>query len=144
MTTLEITTEEQLATAFNIRKVVFVEEQQVPLTDEFDEFDQLNAACHHILAYHQNQPIGTGRIRWINDVGKLERICILEEYRSLGLGKSIIAGLEAIAKNENTKKVKLHGQTHAEGFYHKLGYETASEVFMEDGIPHIIMTKVFA
>lgn len=141
MTVKEITTEEQLQAAFAIRKAVFVEEQHVPLADEFDDFDQLNAPCHHVLIYHEKQPVGTGRIRWIDDIGKLERICILEAYRSLGLGKMIIDKLETIAQNHQTKSIKLHGQTHAESFYQKLGYKTTSDVFMEDGIPHIIMTK---
>lgn len=143
MTIKEIKTEEQLQAAFSIRKAVFVEEQLVPLAEEFDEFDQLDANCHQILVYHEGQPVGTGRIRWIDKVGKLERICLLEQYRSLGLGKSIIQELEKIAQNQQTKTVKLHGQTHAEGFYQKLGYKTASEVFMDGGIPHVVMTKTF-
>ena len=49
--------------------------------------------------------------------------------------------LEEIAKEKGTAKVKLHGQTQAEGFYKKLGYETSSSIFMEDGIPHILMIK---
>lgn len=143
MTVKEITREEQLKIAFDIRKAVFVEEQHVPLADEYDEFDNLQAMCRHILVYHNDKPVGTGRIRWVDGVGKLERICILPNYRSLGLGKSIIQGLETLAQKEETEQVKLHGQTQAEGFYHKLGYETTSDVFMEDGIPHVVMMKTF-
>ncbi|MBJ3789884.1 GNAT family N-acetyltransferase, partial [Bacillus sp. OA1] len=46
--------------------------------------------------------------------------------------------------NKQVTKVKLHGQTQAEGFYTKLGYQTSSDIFMEDGIPHILMTKVLS
>jgi len=35
----------------------------------------------------------------------------------------------------------LHGQTQAEGFYEKLGYQASSDVFMEEGIPHVLMVK---
>lgn len=143
MTIQKITTENQLKDAFAIRETVFVEEQKVPLADEFDEFDQLDAKCDHVLVYHDHLPVGTGRIRLVEDGGKLERICLLENYRSLGLGKVIIAALETIAKEQNITQVKLHGQTQAEGFYQKLGYETASAVFMEDGISHVLMKKVF-
>ena len=38
-------------------------------------------------------------------------------------------------------KIKLHGQTQAEGFYKKLGFQTASDEFMEDGILHVLMIK---
>lgn len=136
-----ITSEEELKIAFHIRKEVFVAEQHVPLADEFDEFDTLQGLAEHILVYYNEQPVGTGRVRWVDGFGKLERICILEPFRKFGLGKVIIGALEGIATEKGISRVKLHGQTHAEGFYEKLGYQTASSVFMEDGIPHVLMIK---
>ena len=136
-----ITIEEDLRVAFAIRKQVFVKEQSVPLEDEFDEFDTLNGQCEHILVYYNDHPVGTGRIRVVDHSGKLERICILEPYRKLGIGKVIIKALEDIAEEKGVSLVKLHGQTQAEGFYKKLEYHTSSKVFMEDGIPHILMVK---
>lgn len=53
----------------------------------------------------------------------------------------IIKALEEIAEKNEVYKLKLHGQTQAEGFYIKLGYQTSSSVFMEDGIPHFLMIK---
>jgi predicted GNAT family N-acyltransferase len=139
-----ITVEDDLKQAFEIRKAVFVEEQGVPLQDEFDEFDTLNGQCEHILAYYKEQPVGVGRLRIVDGFGKLERICILPSYRKVGLGKVIIQALEKLAKERGVSKAKLHGQTHAEGFYQKFGYKTSSAVFMEDGIPHILMIKELA
>ena len=136
-----ITLNEDLKKACQIRQAVFVEEQGVPLEDEFDGFDILNEHAEHILVYYNEQPVGTGRVRWVDGFGKLERICILEPYCKFGLGKVIINTLEEIAKEKGTAEVKLHGQTQAEGFYKKLGYETSSSIFMEDGIPHILMIK---
>ncbi|WP_242143126.1 MULTISPECIES: GNAT family N-acetyltransferase [unclassified Bacillus cereus group] len=130
-----------LETAFQIRKEVFVKEQGVPLEDEFDTFDTLSEFCQHILVYYNEIPVGTGRIRFVDNMGKLERICILQPYRKYGLGKVIIQTLEEIAYEKGANKVKLHGQTQAEGFYKKLHYQPSSDIFMEDGIPHILMTK---
>lgn len=141
MNVKRITIEDDLRKAFHIRKAVFVEEQGVPLEDEFDEFDNLNGQCEHILVFFEEQPVGTGRVRWVNEFGKLERICILEPYRNFGLGKVIITALEEIAQERGTTRVKLHGQTQAEGFYKKLGYQSSSSIFIEDGIPHLLMTK---
>ena len=141
MNVKRITMEDDLRKAFHIRKEVFVEEQGVPLEDEFDEFDNLNGQCEHILVYFEEQPVGTGRVRWVNEFGKLERICILEPYRKFGLGSVIITALEEIAQEKGAARVKLHGQTHAEGFYKKLGYKSSQSVFIEDGIPHLLMTK---
>nr|WGD98116.1 GNAT family N-acetyltransferase [Bacillus safensis] len=137
-----ITNENDLHVAQDIRKSVFIKEQQVPESDEFDQFDTLNEQCQHVLVYHENQPVGTGtRVRIVDHTGKLERICILKPYRKYGLGKIIIGELEKIMQEKGISKIKLHGQTHAEGFYKKLGYQTTSDEFMEDGIPHILMTK---
>ncbi|NIK70340.1 GNAT family N-acetyltransferase [Paenibacillus sp. BK720] len=141
MNSIIIATPEELEKAFSIRKNVFVEEQGVPLADEFDEFDRLDGKCEHILAYYEGQPVGTGRIRTVEGIGKLERICIVEPYRKFGIGRHIIAALENIALEKGLPKVKLHGQTHAKGFYEKLGYGVSSAEFMEDGIPHVLMTK---
>jgi len=138
------TTEDDLQKVFYIRKTVFVEEQGVALKDEFDQYDTLNEQCEHILVFHQNEPVGTGRLRSVDGFAKLERICLLAPYRKFGLGKVIIQSLEEIAKEKGLAKAKLHGQTHAEGFYQKLGYQTASSVFMEDGIPHVLMIKEFS
>jgi predicted GNAT family N-acyltransferase len=77
----------------------------------------------------------------IENVAKLERICVLKTHRKHGLGKLIIQELEEIAKEKGISKAKLHGQTQAEGFYQKLGYKTNSDIFMEEGIPHIVMIK---
>ena len=102
MESKKITLENDLKIAFTIRKEVFVEEQGVPLEDEFDEFDTLNGLSEHILVYYNEQPVGTGRVRWVDGLGKLERICILKPYRKFGLGKVIIRALEEIAEEKGT------------------------------------------
>ncbi|ALM29748.1 GNAT family N-acetyltransferase [Bacillus altitudinis] len=137
----KITTENDLQVALNIRKSVFIDEQQVPESEEFDQFDTLQEKCQHVLVCHGNEPVGTGRVRIVDGTGKLERICILKPYRKYGLGKVIIRELEKIMQEKGITKIKLHGQTQAEGFYKKLGFQTASDEFMEDGILHVLMIK---
>ncbi|GGF89627.1 acetyltransferase [Paenibacillus albidus] len=138
MDAVRIVTEEQLQEAFRIRTEVFVEEQGVPLADEFDEHEQ---DAEHILVYYEGQPAGTARLRTVEGWAKLERICLRPQYRKYGLGTFIIRTLEAMAAERGLSQAKLHGQQQAEGFYQKLGYSTSSPVFMEDGIPHVLMVK---
>lgn len=137
----KVATQTELEQTFNLRKLVFVEEQEVPLEDEFDEFDALNTSCDHILVTVDDEPVGCGRIRVVDGVGKLERIVVKKEFRGQGLGNEIVISLEIIAKEKGLKQVKLHGQTHAEKFYTKLDYQVASDVFLEDGIEHVVMKK---
>jgi len=132
---------EELELAFQIRKEVFVEEQGVPLQDEFDEYDKENNMAYHILVIYEGQAAATGRLRQIEDMAKLERICVRSSLRKFGLGSVVISNLEKMALAKGFKRGKIHAQTQAEVFYEKLGYSRVSEEFMEDGIPHIIMVK---
>lgn len=133
-----ITNETELHAAFEIRKVVFVEEQGVALEVEFDEHD---AYVDHVLVYFDDQPVATGRVRIINDIAKIERICVMPSHRKYGIGKAVVQALEEIATEKGLCKAKLHGQTQAMPFYEKLGYISASDEFMEEGIPHKLMIK---
>ncbi|SDB97801.1 GNAT family N-acetyltransferase [Shouchella lonarensis] len=142
METKKVTQESDLQIALSMRKEVFINEQGVPPEEEIDAFDTLNDQCEHVLVYENNQAIGTGRMRIVNNIGKLERICVRAPYRQLGAGKVIIEALEDIAREKELSQVKLDAQTHAEGFYQKLGYQVISnDIFMDAGIPHISMTK---
>ncbi|MFS0783060.1 GNAT family N-acetyltransferase [Bacillus sp. 1P06AnD] len=141
MEIFKIITEEDLQHAFAIRKSVFVEEQEIPLENEFDCYDTLLAEADHVLVQYERQAAGTGRMRITEGAGKLERICVLKQFRTFGLGKEIIQALEDIAVLHSLEQVKLHAQAQARGYYEKLGYSAASEIFMEDGIPHIVMVK---
>ncbi|WP_371747592.1 GNAT family N-acetyltransferase [Terribacillus sp. DMT04] len=136
-----ITTEEDFEKAKAMRTAVFVEEQGVAHEDEFDQFDVLGGACQHLLVFHDGEAVGTGRLRFVGDFGKLERICMRKEFRKHGLGRVIIESLEDLVRQAGKTKFKLHAQVQASGFYRKLGYVEASEVFDEDGIPHVVMEK---
>ncbi|MDG4656611.1 GNAT family N-acetyltransferase [Ectobacillus antri] len=133
-----VTTEQQLQDAFTVRKLVFVEEQGVSAEEEYDMYDE---TAKHVVLYDENTPIGAGRMREVEGVGKLERICVLSSYRGKGAGRLIMDALEELAAAQHLQKVKLHAQTQAEAFYQKLGYQTVSDVFIEADIPHVVMVK---
>lgn len=141
MDSIRITSKEELQLALAIRTKVFVEEQDVPHEAEFDEYDQLDGRCEHVLVTTGGTPAGTGRIRIPEAYAKLERICVLPEFRKSGAGQVILNALEEIAREKGILSLKLHAQTHAENFYSKAGYVTKSDVFMEEGIPHVVMMK---
>lgn len=127
-----------LDAAFAIRTQVFVEEQGVPVEREMDEHD---ASALHVLAYYEEKPVATGRMRMLDGMAKLERICVLAECRKSGAGKAIMLELERNALEQGAAVLKLNAQRSAEGFYKRLGYRTISGEFMEEGIPHVTMTK---
>ncbi|MEK3881275.1 GNAT family N-acetyltransferase [Paenibacillus sp. PL2-23] len=138
MTRTRVQTQEELKEAFRIRTEVFVQEQGVSPEIEIDEHEE---AASHVIVSYDGRPVGAGRVRQVEDVAKLERICVLAPYRKHQAGAAIMAELESIARERGLGKAKLHAQTQAAGFYSKLGYAADGEEFMEDGIPHIRMIK---
>lgn len=124
--------------AFRVRHTVFVGEQNVPEELEMDEYDQSSL---HFVVYMDEVPIGAGRLRNVDGIGKIERICVLSNYRKYGVGKVLMEKIESAAKEHGFTTLKLNSQVHAEPFYSKLGYKVVSETFMDAGIPHVTMTK---
>lgn len=128
----------ELEQAYHVRMVVFVEEQKVPAEEELDEHDK---TAIHFVGCAEGEPIAASRLRFANDYGKLERICVLKQHRGKSYGTQIIHAMENLISKKGYKKAKLNAQTHAEKFYQHLGYKTISGEFMDAGIPHVTMIK---
>ncbi|HCN59955.1 MULTISPECIES: GNAT family N-acetyltransferase [Mammaliicoccus] len=128
--------------ALTIRKTVFVEEQGVPLEAEIDEFEEISK---HIILYHEAEPAAVGRYRtYHNGYAKVERVAVLKPYRKYGYGKEVMDFINLKAKEDGFLGTVLNGQSHAKGFYEKLGYITEGEEFLEENIPHYHMKLTFS
>ncbi|WP_409254293.1 GNAT family N-acetyltransferase [Bacillus sp. SCS-153A] len=132
-------TDQELQDAMQVRKEVFVGEQNVPMEEEIDEFE--NASDHFVL-YDEGEPVGAGRFRMKEGLGKVERICVLSRTRGKGAGKQIMTYIEEHARNKEIPALILNAQTHAIPFYESLGYSVTSEEFLDAGIPHKSMKKI--
>lgn len=119
-----------------IRHKVFVLEQKVPIELELDEHD---ATAVHALALKDKVPVGTGRLLPDSHIG---RMAVLKPHRSIGVGKILLAALVEEAVRRGDSQVALAAQWHARGFYESLGFEPEGELFMDAGIPHVLMRKL--
>lgn len=120
-----------------LRKEVFVIEQQVPLELEQDGFDP---QCRHAVLFLQDTLIATGRI---TPLGHLGRIAVAKALRGRGHGARIVAALESAAREMGLDRVTLAAQVAAIPFYENLGYRGYGEFFLDAGIEHLHMEKVF-
>lgn len=117
-----------------IRHQVFVEGQNVPLHEEVDGLDSIS---EHYLLYLNQLPVGTARVRYLEDVSKIERVAILETYQNQGLGHVLMNFIiDDLRKNTQVIKAKLGAQTYAIPFYEKLGFVVCSNEYLDAGIPH--------
>ncbi|ACK64773.1 GCN5-related N-acetyltransferase [Rippkaea orientalis PCC 8801] len=122
-----------------IRHEVFVLGQNVPLALEVDGLDNQSV---HFLLYFDHNPIGTARLRFVNQGqdAKIERVAILSNYRSQGLGKQLMQFiLDDLRENDTIKSVVLGAQIQVISFYQSLGFTVYGEVFLEAGIEHQMM-----
>lgn len=133
------TNKNKLHDARLIRKAVFVDEQGIDkgLESSGDE------TCDHFIAYIGNRPIGTLRVAYPdNNTAKIERMAVLKDFRSEGIGGKLIEYvLEHFSTKSTIKKISLNAQYQVEGFYKKHGFIEDGEVFYEAGLPHIKMYK---
>lgn len=146
------TVQEDLERAFSIRRIVFIEGQDVP---EEDDFDGLDPIATHILAVDKNEKaIGTARFRVTEKHKdnspkkiKLERFAVLEEHRGHKTGQKMVEfALEQIQKKEEFKTVELiylHAQLAAVSLYERCGFVKDGDIFEESGIMHYKMTYKF-
>lgn len=126
--------------AFRIRQQVFVEEQQVPEEEEWDEFEHLSK---HYLAVLDGRAVGTARWRrtLTGDI-KLERFAVLADCRGLGVGKAILLKMLSDVPHSPDHSVYLHAQLSAKGFYARYGFVEQGDIFDEAGILHVKMKFV--
>ena len=117
-----------------VRRKVFIEEQNVPEELEWDEFDE--TAQHIIALDNNNNPVGTGRIK---PDGQIGRMAVLKDWRNKGIGKTILDELLKIATRSNYPEIYLHAQLTAIKFYEKSEFIINSDEFMDAGIPHKTM-----
>lgn len=138
---------------FAVRKEVFVVEQRVPAEIEYDAFDAENADTVHVLAVGADgRPLGTGRLLYgeaaadktggDRAVGSLGRLAVSKAARGLGVGVALVRAIEEAARERGLAAVDLHAQTHALGFYERLGYVAYGAEFLDAGIGHRSMRRL--
>ncbi|MFV0385120.1 GNAT family N-acetyltransferase [Paracoccus sp. (in: a-proteobacteria)] len=122
-----------------LRHTVFVQEQGVP---ESHEWDELDSQAIHLIAWQDGEAVGTARILPKGNIGKIGRVCVLPEARGTGLGSALLrAAMDVLRSRTGITHARLGAQEHAVGFYEKLGFIPDGDVYDEAGIPHRDMIR---
>lgn len=141
---VKIEEQSQLEKALRIREEVFVEEQNVPKEEEYDEHDK--TATHFLAVDNEGNAFGTARWRRTDNSIKLERFAILKDVRGKGIGSMLLESLlEDIAVQNSANgpvQLYLHAQTSALPLYEKFGFQKEGQAFEECGIEHFRMSRM--
>ena len=121
-----------------LRQRVFVVEQNCAYLDA----DGADSECRHlwtedatgeISAYARLVPAG---LKYAE--ASIGRVITAPETRGSGLGRELMR--RAIAACGDVP-IRISAQAHLQRFYGELGFAAASDIYDEDGIPHIEMVR---
>lgn len=129
------------AAARAIRRRVFVEEQGVLPEEEWDAHDEPGAPTLHFVAWRGGEAVGCARLRPLGAAAKVERVAVLRERRTEGVGRALMEAAEAAAWRRGCAHLELHAQTAVLPFYERLGWHAHGGEFLEAGIAHRAMEK---
>lgn len=136
----EVATRDEMEEVFLIRDEVFVDEQALTNDARFDPDDRKSI---HFLAYHEDKPVGTGRLTMIGREAQVAWVAVRLPYRKLGVGWAVMVAILERARDEGADYVVLNAQSHALEFYERLGFEAFGTEFRMAGIPHQVMMLGF-
>lgn len=122
-----------------LRSEVFIVEQQCV----YQDIDGKDDSSYHLFALDKGMIAAYLRIlekgSSYNEIS-IGRVLIAKNYRGKGLGRELM--LKAIDFIDNTIKedaIRISAQEYLVKFYRNLGFDIVSDVYLEDGIPHIEM-----
>ena len=133
-------TPEARAACFDVRAAVFIVEQGVPASEEWDGLDEV---CTHFLAGDAETTAGCARLASMAETAKVQRVAVMPAYRGTGLGARIVRAVLDHAREAGFRDVTLDSQVQAIGFYEKLGFRAHGPEFLDAGIPHRAMALTF-
>lgn len=112
-----------------------------PKGSEQDDLEE--TAFHLMICEFDRNPIGIGRLHFINDdEAQIRYMAVEEKYRRKGIGKLILSELEKEAKNMRVKQIILNARESAVKFYESAGYTIlGSSHTLFESIRHFKMIK---
>jgi len=134
---------QELYAVLAAREAVFVVEQNCA----YQELDGLDTQALHLIGWakHPLQVAAYLRILPPNSrflEPSIGRVLTTQDFRRSGLGRILMqTGLAHLEHFYNGYDVRISAQSYLETFYSAFGFEPVSDLYMEDGIPHIEMIK---
>lgn len=137
----ELTTTE-LYEILRARAAVFVVEQDCV----YQDLDGIDYESIHIFSQKENGEVSAYLRLFIKkdekNTAQMGRVLTTERGKGLG-GEILREGIKAAKEKLNADEIYIEAQEYAIPFYSREGFEVTSDVFLEDGIPHVEMRLKF-
>lgn len=132
---------EELFELLKLRQSVFVVEQECAYPD----IDHIDRIAMHLCGWHDTELVAYARLvkpKATYSQASIGRVVVAPNARGQRLGRILME--EALRQTDRifpNQPVKIGAQERLEKFYTGLGFIRTSEMYMEDGIPHIHMVR---
>lgn len=132
---------DELYALLRLRADVFVVEQ----TCAFQDLDNKDQPSYHLLGYLGNELAAYTRLvppGISYEAASIGRVVTSPAHRSKGLGKELMkVSIEHCERLFNTTTLVIGAQCYLQEFYGSFGFVQSGEIYLEDGIAHIEMTR---
>lgn len=132
---------DELYGILHLRCKIFVMEQNAPYLD----MDYKDQKAVHLHGYIDGTLIAYCRLFKAGDYfdeACIGRVIVAQEYRKYGYGHDLMRKAIELEKTIlGETEITISAQLYLQKFYESHGFERTSEVYLEDGLPHIQMKK---
>ena len=132
---------EELYDILQLRTQVFIVEQNCVYNDP----DGKDQSAWHLMAIEDDKLAAYTRILPPGvsyDSPAIGRVVTSSSKRRSGLGRELMRrSIEACEKLFGKISITLSAQVYLQGFYESLGFIVVGEAYLDDGIPHIKMSR---
>ena len=133
----------ELYQILQLRNEVFIVEQNCP----FQDLDDKDFKCYHlmgfdtdsqkVMAYTRIVPAGVSY-----EEASIGRVVTSPLARGSGIGKQLMQkSIELLEELYGGISIKIGAQLYLKKYYESFGFEQVEEVYLEDGIEHILMVR---
>lgn len=131
----------ELYELLRLRNEVFVVEQKCIFLDQ----DNKDQNCHHLLGMDNGVLIAYTRIvppGLSYDYPSIGRVVVSPAGRGKSYGNALMRkSIQILEDLYGLSAIRIGAQLYLKTFYESFGFEQSSEVYDEDGIDHIEMTR---
>jgi len=133
----------ELYSILQLRSEVFVVEQNCV----FQDADNKDQPSWHLMGWENETLVAYSRIIppgvAYEKFPSIGRVVTSSKVRGTGTGRILMQrSIQELERLFGQTSIKLGGQLYLKRFYESLGFVQSSEIYLEDGIEHIEMTRL--